>query len=231
VKTPEQQAVLALHRLRAGWIKMRTAQVNALRGLLYEFGIVLPVGVGRFRSQAPAVLEDAENGLPGLMRHSLAQGLELLAELDRRITDVESQLHAWHRENSHCQRVSQVPGIGVLTATAMVASAGSPESFENARQAVAWVGLAPRQVSSGGKPTLLGISKRGDAYLRMLLIHGARSVVAQAKRRPAPDDWLHRLLGRAHPNVAVCALAAKNMRTAWALWRHERDYQPGYRPA
>jgi transposase len=180
IKQSEQQALLALHRARQGFVKARTAQGNQLRGLLAEFGITIPKGMSKLFERLPAVLEDAENGLPGMMRelvHRLADHLRLL---DRQAKELEQQIERWHRESELSRRLAAIPGIGPITATALVASIGDARTFKSGRQLAAWPGLVPRQHSSGGKPVLLGISKRGDVYLRTLLIHGARAVIAHA---------------------------------------------------
>lgn len=231
VKTPESQALLALHRGRQGFVKARTAQVNQIRGLLAEFGIVIPKGIGQVSKRLPEILEDGENGLPGLMRQLMRRLGEHLKELDRQVQELEREIQLWHRQSPASCRLAQIAGIGALTATALVASVGDAKSFGNARQLPAWLGIVPRQDSSGGKPSLKGISKRGDVYLRTLLIHGARAVIAQFERKPnPPDGWLKGLLARRNRNVAAVALANKNARIAWALLAHERTFQPDYAP-
>ena len=229
VKTAEQQALLALHRARSGWVKARTAQANQIRGLLSEFGIVLPQGIARLRSQLPDILEDGANGLPGLMRTLLSTLLAHLKALDQQILELEREIVAWHRRNADSRRLERIGGIGPLTASALVASIGDPKNFKNGRQAAAWIGVVPRQDSTGGKTKLLGISKHGDAYLRTLLIHGARSVLRHLEHRPdQTDSWLARLIARRNRNVAAVALANKNVRIAWALLAHQRDFEPDY---
>jgi transposase len=177
IKNVEQQAVLALHRARQGFVKARTAQANQIRGLLGEYGIILPQGISHITKRLPAILEDGENELPGSFRALLDRLGEHLKELDRQMGELEVQIHHWHRENEASRKLEQVPGIGPITASALVATIGDANSFKNSRQLAAWLGLVPRQHSSGGKPLLLGISKRGDSYLRTLLIHGARAVI------------------------------------------------------
>jgi len=229
IKTPEQQAVLALHRARQGLVKARTAQANQMRGLLAEFGCVIPKGIRHLPKCVPEILEDGENGLPGHARQLFAGLLEHLQELDRRVGELEKQIVLWHRSHEHSRKLEKIPGIGPITASALVATIGNARNFKSARQAAAWVGLVPRQHSSGGKDRLLGISKRGDVYLRTLLIHGARAVVShvQGHADRAPG-WLKGLLERRHKNVAAVALANKNVRMAWALLANERDYEPEY---
>src|SRR6266446_6768853 len=231
VKTPEQQAVLALHRARQGFVKARTAQANQLRGLLAEFGIVIPKGIRHLPQRVPEILEDGENGLPGHARQLFAGLLEHFRELDRRVAELEKDIVLWHRNNEHSRKLEKIAGIGPITASALVASIGDARTLQSARQAAAWVGLVPRQHSSGGKDRLLGISKRGDVYLRTLLIHGARSVVRRVEAQADHSNgWLKALLNRRNKNVAAVALANKNVRIAWALLAKDRDYQANYAP-
>ena len=229
VKNVEQQAVLALHRVRQGFVKARTAQANQIRGLLAEFGLVIPQGICHVAKRVPGLIEDASNELPGSFRRLVQRLLEQLKELDRQIHEIENQIVAWHRENNDSRKLAKMPGIGPITASAMVASIGDPKSFDNGRQVAAWIGLVPRQSSTGGKTVLLGMSKRGDSYLRTLLIQGARSMINAARRRKgALDGWLGGLLKRRNANVAAVALANKNARIVWALLAHERDFRPDY---
>ncbi len=229
VKTAESQAVLALHRARQGFVKARTAQANQIRGLLAEFGIVLRQGLGHIATQLPQILEDGGNGLPGMMRPLLENLGEQLKHTDRQVKELEQQIVRWHRENAASRELEAIPGVGPLTASAFVTSVGDARSFKNARQVPAWLGMVPRHEGTGGTVRLGGISKRGDGYLRMLLIHGARSVIRQAERRPdRADPWLKGLLARRNKNVAAVALAAKNARIAWALLAHEHRFEAGY---
>jgi transposase len=228
VKTVPSQAILAVHRARAGFVKARTAQANQIRGLLGEFGIVIPQGISNIGKRLPSIREDAENDLPGAFRELLARLGNHLKELNRQVEELEVQIQTWHRQNNASRKLEKIPGIGPITASALVASIGDAKCFKNGRQLAAFLGLVPRQHSSGGKPTLLGISKRGDVYLRTLLIHGARAVVRVTERKADADTWLKRLLGRRNKNVAAVALANKNARIAWALLAHERDYCSDY---
>ena len=230
IKTAENQAVLSVHRARAGFVKARTAQANQIRGLLAEFGIVIPQGIAQIGKHMAALLEDGENGLPGLMRQLLERLHEHLKDLDRQVNELEAQIQAWHRDTEASRRLAVIPGIGPITASALVASIGDGKSFANGRQLSAWLGLPPRQHSSGGKATLLGMSKRGDVYLRTLLIHGARSVIRHVENQEG-DGWLKRLLGRRNKNIAAVALANKNARMVWALLAHERKFRPDYTAA
>jgi transposase len=229
VKTGEQQVVLSVHRARQGFVKARTAQANQIRGLLAEFGIVIPQGIGHIAKRVPEILEDGENGLPGMMRGLLERLGENLKDLDRQVGELERQITLWHRDNEPSRTLEAIAGIGPITASAFVASVGDAKSFKNARQVPAWLGMVPRHEGTGGKVKLGRISKRGDGYLRTLLIHGARSVIRQFERKPdRADEWLKKLLARRNKNVAAVALAAKNARIAWALLAHDRTYQSDY---
>ncbi len=232
IKNVEQQALLGLHRVRQGFVAARTAQANQIRGLLTEFGMVIPVGIRSIERKVPEFLEDAENGLSGASRALFARLFENFRALDRQVAELEREINVWHREDTRSRRLEAIPGIGPLTASALVASVGDAKLFHNGRQFAAWLGLVPRQSSSGGKTNLLGISKRGDTYLRTLLIHGARSVLFSLKRHPdRAEQWLMRVADRRNPNIAAVALANKNARTVWALLAHGRDFQTGYRSA
>ena len=232
IKNSEQQALLGLHRVRQGFVTGRTAQANQIRGLLAEFGLVIPVGIRCIDRQLPAFLEDAENGLSGVSRALFSRLLEHFRALDRQVDEVEREINAWHREDVASRRLQAIPGIGPLTASALIASVGDAKVFHNGRQFAAWLGLVPRQSSTGGKTNLLGISKRGDTYLRTLLIHGARSVLFHLKRRTSrteAEDWLARVAARRNPNIAAVALANKNARIVWAMLAYGRDYNAQYR--
>ena len=231
IKSLEQQSVLSLHRVRQGFVKARTAQANQIRGLLGEFGLVIPKGIWNIRQRVPELLEDASNGLPLALRQLIDRLAGHLQELDRQVRELEREVIAWHRSSELSQELEKIPGIGPLAATALVASIADAKSFDNGRQVSAWLGLVPRQSSSGGKSTLLGMSKRGDVYLRTLLIHGARSAILAARRRnEGKNGWLTNLLNRRHANIAAVALANKNVRTVWALLAHGRDFRPDYVP-
>ena len=231
VKTVEQQAILSVHRARQGFVKARTAQGNQIRGLLSEFGIVIPQGIRSVMKQMPEILEDGENGLPGTMRNLLERLTENLQEMDRQVDELEKQIMLWHRENEASRRLAEIGGIGPITASAIVATVGRAREFKNGRQMAAWMGLVPRQHSSGGKQNLLGISKRGDTYLRTLLIHGARSVIRVAENKAEPESWLRKLMARRNKNVAAVALANKNARVVWALLANDRTFRPDHTPA
>lgn len=229
IKNGEQQAVLSLHRARQGFVKARTAQANQIRGLLSEYGIVMPQGISHIAQRLPIILEDLENDLPSVFRQLLQRLGEHFKELDRQVEEMDVQIQAWHRQSEASKKLEKIPGIGPITASALVASIGDAKGFADGRQLAAWLGLVPRQHSSGGKPTLLGISKRGDSYLRMLLIHGARAVIRVAERKADyAGSWLAGLKERRHQNVAAVALANKNARIVWALLAQNREYQANF---
>lgn len=226
IKNVEQQAVLGLHRARQGFVVARTAQTNQIRGLLAEFGFAIPQGIGLLVRRLPEILADAENDLSCASRELFSRLFEHFRELDRHVHELEAQIHAWHREDEKSRRLQVIPGIGPLSASALVASVGDASTFKNGRQFAAWLGLVPRQDSSGGKEKLLGISKRGDVYLRTLLIHGARSVLCHLHRHAdQADGWLARLALRRNSNIAAVALANKNARIVWALLAHGTEYR------
>lgn len=228
VKNVEQQAVLALHRVRQGFVRARTAQANQIRGLLGEFGLIVPQGIGYIASRVPDLIEDGANELPGAFRLLIQRLLDHLKELDRQVKELEDKIHAWHRNSDLSRKLAMVPGIGPITASALVASIGDAKNFDGGRQVAAWLGLVPRQHSSGGKSNLLGMSKRGDTYLRTLLIHGARSVIYRVSQRADACSWISSVVNRRNKNVAAVALANKNARIAWALLAHDRQFDAGY---
>jgi transposase len=231
IKSIEQQAILSVHRVRQGFVKARTAQANQIRGLLGEFGLVIPKGISHVAERVPALLEDASNELPLAFRQLIDRLTRHMKDLDQQVRELERQIVAWHRSSELSRKLEKIPGIGPLAATALVASIADASSFDNGRQVSAWLGLVPRQSSSGGKSTLLGISKRGDVYLRTLLIHGARSAIQSAQRKgESKNAWLANLLARRHKNIAAVALANKNARTAWALLAHGREFKADYVP-
>jgi transposase len=231
IKNIEQQSVLALHRARQGFVKARTAQANQIRGLLAEFGLVVPQGIAYIASRVPDLIEDATQQLTGDFRRLIDRLLDHLKVLDTQVDEIEVQIKLWHRNSEVGKRLEKVPGISPLTATAIAATVGDAKNFDSGRQMAAWLGLVPRQSSSGGKASLLGMSKRGDAYLRTLLIHGARSVIYRAGQRADAQSWLFKLIMRRNVNVAAVALANKTARTVWAMLAHGRDFEPGYKVA
>lgn len=225
VKTEEQQAVLALHRMRQQLVKFRTMQSNGLRGLLTEYGEVMAVGRAALDRAMKEVLARLSDRLPAVLIDTLREQWEMLSKLDGQIAQIEQRLQSWMRQDKSCKTIAEIPGVGFLTATAAVATMGDAKAFKSGREFAAWLGLVPGQTGTGGKVRLLGISKRGDMYLRTLLIHGARSVLAHAKE---PSAWMQEISKRRPPNVVTVALANKMARTIWALLAHARPYEKGY---
>jgi transposase len=227
LKTQEQQAILMVHRARELVVAARTGQASQIRGLLAEFGIVVPVGIARLRSQMPQILEDADNGLPLLARETLAALLEQFHFFDARVAHYDQQILHLAHHSEPAQRLMAMEGVGPLTATAIVASVGNARVFSGGRQFAAWLGLTPRQYSSGGRNRLGQMTKRGDCYLRTLLVHGARSVMRHVDRRTDPKSvWARNIKVRRHANVAAVALAAKQARVIWALLAKDIEYRP-----
>jgi len=208
-------------------MKNRTALVNQTRGLLGEYGLVCALQVATLRRFVPEVLEDGENELTEQTRELLAELYEELVGLDRQIKHYDQKIRLINKSDERCQRIHEVEGVGDLTASAMVAAVGDAKVFKSGRQMAAWLGLVPSQHSTGGKTRLGRISKRGDSYLRTLLIHGALSVVGVSKRKTdARSRWINTLVARRGFNVACVAVANKNARIVWALLSREEDYRP-----
>jgi transposase len=230
VKSEDQQAVLGLHRMRQLRIKFRVMLVNQLHGLFAEFGVALPKGWRLMLTQASEFLARTDGrAIPGLIAATLLEQIQQVRALEKQIKEVEQQLRCWQRRAEECQRVAEIPGVGLLTATAVIATMGDPKAFHSGREFAAFLGLVPRQSGTGGRVKLLGISKRGDQYLRTLLIHGARSVLTcQGRADREVDPWLKGLLSRRARNVVVVALANKMARMIWALLAHGRRYQLNY---
>lgn len=230
VKSPESQAVLALHRVRDGFIKARTAQANQLRGLLAEFGLVVPLGMARLLKDVKGMIANDDNVLPALMRNLAQRLVSHLLELDRQVQEIDNQIRELSRQSSLCRLLEQVPGIGPITATALVATVGGQiRDFKNGRQLAAFLGLVPKQHSSGGKERLQGISKRGDGYLRRLLVHGARAVLHHTMNKAErAGSWLAQLALRRNVNVACVAQANKTARIVWAMMFHEREFRADF---
>ena len=218
VKSVVQQDIQALHRVRSELVKQRTAKGNQIRGLLAEYGLVVVKRIECLRVALPELLEDADNGLTGEFR-ALLDGLRRdLVKLDERVEEMDHQIRQMCRGSVAARRLQQIPGIGPVTASALIAAVGDASGFKRGRDMAAFLGLVPRQHSSGGKEKLLGISKRGDSYLRTLLIHGARSVQRVSANKTDPRSrWLNSISARRHKNVAAVALANKNARIAWAV--------------
>jgi transposase len=225
VKTETQQAVLGLHRMREQLVRFRTMQINGLRGLLTEYGEVMGKGRAALDKAIPRVLERLVDRLPAILIDTLREQWNGLAELDAQIAGIERRLRAWMKEDSASKAIAAIPGVGLLTATAAVATMGEARTFRSGREFAAWIGLVPRQTGSGGKVHLHGISKRGDVYLRKLLIHGARTVVCLAK---APGPWVEQIKKRRPLNVAIVAQANRMARTIWAILAHGRPYDKDY---
>lgn len=230
LKSELQQAVLGVHRVRAQLVKMRTMQANQVRGLLYEFGVVVPRSWRALLMQAGPILADSgRREVPELIRGELQQQLQGLRELTRRIEQLERSIGSYRQHDEQCRRIEAIPGVGRLSSTAVLATIGDARTFRSGRQFAAYLGLVPRQSGTGGRVRLLGISKRGDAYLRTLLIHGARAVVNHSHRPGrTPPLWLRGLLSRRPKNVAIVAVANKMARTIWALLAHGRTFDPGW---
>lgn len=233
VKSAEQQAIQGLHRIRSQWMTTRTARINNLRGLLREQGLNLPAGAAAAVSAAPALIDSDE--IPAPIRPALLEIVSEIRALEARMKTIEAQLKQYAVKSRDVQSIQQVTGIGLLTATALVAAVGTPDNFRNGRHLAAWMGLTPRHVGSGHRMVLGGISKRGDRYLRMLLIHGARSVLIRAqinartgKSLTRLEQWALDLRQRSNHNKTTCALANKLARIAWAVWAHDRAFDANH---
>ena len=231
VKSVDQHVLASLHRLRSAWMATRTARLNALRGLLRELGYSIPLGARQVVPFVWGLVSEAESGLPDALRPVLAEAAREIRELEVRVAEVERSLEAISRASEPLARLRTIPGVGLLTATALLAFVGDVARFPSGRHFASYLGLTPRERSSGLRRRLGAISKRGDPYLRMLLIHGARSVLLHAKKATADKDrlraWaLERERLRGH-NKAAVALANKLARIVWAVWRHERPFGAG----
>ncbi len=224
VKTAEQQAVLALHTERSILIRERIACVNSLRAMLAEFGLVMPCGHRAFQQGIPDILEDVDVALSPFVRRSAARQFEHIQALEDQVALIEQELSQWARTQPACQRVMKVPGVGLMTSTYLVASVGNGQQFHSAKQFAAWLGLTPREHSSGGKQRLGHISKRGDGYFRYLLVHGARAVAAVIERYKDEMPWLSTLLQKKNYNVAVVAQASKKVRILWSMLVKGTEY-------
>ena len=224
-KTEDQQAMLSLHRMRALLVKFRTMQVNQLRGLLYEFGVTFRAGRLAGLAEIQARMAELEDALPGAMSCSLQDQLQRIDRLEQDIDRLEKRMGTWQKQEAACRAIAEVPGIGKLTATALVATMGDAKTFKSGREFASFLGLVPRQSGTGGRIHLGSISKRGDPYLRTLLIHGARSVLCHAK---VPTPWQKGIQARRPANVAAVAMANKMARTSWAILAHGQAYQKDY---
>lgn len=225
IKTEEQQSILVLHRSRSQLVKFRTAQINALHGMLLEFGETIHKGRSAMDKELPAALERMKMKLPPYLIAVLEDQYNRLGELDSLIDGIEKQLNSVARQDETCARLMEIPGVGPLIATAAVATMGDAAAFKSGREFAAYVGLVPRQTGSGGKVRLLGISKRGDAYMQTLLVHGARVISFAMKE---PGQWITELKKRRPTNVAIVAMANKLARTIWAIAAHGRRYDKNF---
>jgi transposase len=232
VKTTEQQDIQAIHRIRSELVHQRTAKANQIRGLLAEYGIIVAKRIEQLRCALPLICEDLSNHLSARFRRLLEELRQDLSWLDGRIESLDREIKELARQDETAVRLQTIPGIGPITATALVADLGDAHQFRRGREVSAFLGLTPRQMSSGGKERLLGISKRGDTYLRTLLIHGARSALRVAANKGDPRSrWAVSVGERRHRNIAAVALANKNARIAWALLTRGGHYDSrhGYR--
>lgn len=222
VKAVEQQELQLLHRQRSGWVSQRTETANRARAMLLEFGVTLPRGLHRLRRQLPFVLEDADNGVPDRTRALVYELWQDLTRLDERIAWVTKELERIAVQDARTRALLDVPGVGAIVATALVAAIGDGRAFGRGRHLAAWLGLVPQQYSTGGKTRLLGISKQGNSYLRMLVVHGARAVLRYASRRTDRlGEWIRRLQARKPANVVTVALANKLARVMWVVLRYQ----------
>jgi transposase len=226
LKRVEQQDLQALHRIRERLIKARTALVNEIRGLLNEYGIVLPQSIAKFRALIVDKLETDQAKLTALSTEVFWHLYDEFLAVEKRLAYYDEKLAAIGQAHPECQRLQTIPGIGPVSATALIAAIGDVTQFKNGRQLAAWLGLVPREHSTGGKPRLLGISKRGDVYLRKLLVHGARATLRWIEtKHDERSQWLKALMARRGKNRAAVALAKKNARIVWALLAYNQEYR------
>jgi len=225
-KNTEQQDIQSLHRIRSRLVQERTALINQIRGLLIEYGITIPQGIHNAKKLLPRILEDGENELTVISRRFLFDLYEQIAYKDKKIKEYEESLKTVFQANKNCQKIAKIEGIGLITATAIIADIGDAKVFKNGRHLAAFLGLVPRQHSSGNKERILGISKRGDTYIRTLLIHGARSaMLAVTNKTDRKSLWIKSLKERRGTNIAAVALANKNARMIWALLTKDVVYE------
>jgi transposase len=225
VKSAERQSLLMLHRTRELLVRQRTMLVNALRAHMAEFGVVARAGLPQVKELLATIADEEDQRIPPLARTCLKGLARQLLSLEGEIVAAEKRIYAWHRTNEDSRRLESTPGIGPITASALVASITDPQVFKSGRMMAAWIGLVPRQNSTGGKERMGGISKQGDQYLRWLLVIGAMTVIRHAKRRGTTDPWLANIIANKPTKVAAVALANKNARVAWVLLRHGGTYQ------
>lgn len=225
IKSPDQQVLILIHREREGIVKERTSLINRLRATFSEFGVAIPSGRHRLHGWLHQNYGVIQQDLPIMLTRHIERMVVRLRELEQAISILDEEIDVHSQQQDACRRLQEVPGIGRLTASALVASIGNGRSFKSGRQFAAWLGLVPRQHSSGGRPRLLGISKRGDSYLRKMLIHGARAVLKHMNPKRSVTPWLRSLSARAHRNVVIVALANKLARIAWALLSKGEHYR------
>lgn len=227
IKSAEQQDIQSLHRLRAGFSRQRTEWVNRLRGLLAEYGIVLPRSPERLRSALPTIIEDGHNELSPRMRRLLEQGYQHLCQLETELATLDRELKQINAEDERCQRLLSIPGFGPVVASAFLSTFADGSQFRRGRELAAALGLVPRQYSTGGRTALGSITKRGDRYLRSLLFQGARSVLNRAAQKTDPLSlWVNRIRAERGYNKACIALANKLARIGWAVLAHKQTYRP-----
>jgi transposase len=226
IKSTDQQAVLMLHRSRELLVKQRTMFLNAIRGHCHELGMIASQGASRVNDLIAIIEDPADRRFPAIAREALGVLIAQLQVVKEAIRKLEHKLHVWHRSQQASQRLTTIPGVGVITATALVATIGDGSQFKSGRHLSAWLGLVPRQHSSGGKSRLGRISKRGDGYLRRLLVHGSRAVLRWQRGAPKqPSSWIGELLVRRPTNVVLVAMANKTARTVWAMMRDQQAFK------
>lgn len=225
-KSAEQLTIQAIHRIRQRLVADRTRLVNQVRGLFAEHGVVIARDITRLRHALNRIADGDDDRIDGILRELACEMRDELVAIDQRIADQTGRIRALFQNSEACRRIGAIEGIGPITARALVAAVGDQSCFSNGRQFAAWLGLVPRQHSSGGRARLLGISKRGDRYLRTLLIHGARAVLGKAQgKADQKSQWIARMRERRHPNVVAVAIANKNARTVWAVLAGDAPYR------
>lgn len=226
IKPVSQQEIQLMHRQRSGWVSQRTETANRIRGMLLEFGVTIPTGIRKLRNELPFVLEDGENGVPDRTRALLNELWRDLMQLDERIDWITNELEKTARQDPHARALLDVPGVGPVVATGLIAAVGDARAFRRGRDLSAWMGLVPKQHSTGGKTRLLGITKHGNRYLRTLLLHGARAVVRHAHRRTDNlGAWIKKLQQTKSTNEVVVALANKLTRAMWVVLRYKASFR------
>jgi len=226
IKSVEQQDIQCIHRIRQRLVKNRTALGNEIRGFLLEYGIAIPKGLSHLQKLIPVIVEDEKNELTSMIKEEMRYLLEELLQLHDKVKQYELKLKAISRSKDVCKRLEKIPGVGPMTSTAIWAATGDPNNFKNGRAYSAWLGLVPKQYSTGGKVKLLGISKRGDKYIRSLLVHGARSRIIACKNKEDKQSlWIKKVIERRGKFKAYVALANKNARVIWKLMATGEEYK------